>query len=109
MARKLSLVFLAIASPVMLVLFFMPWPFAEVLFTLLVMGYPVALIVVAVGRREGVRRHDEEGGVRIRMSLALAELSGDGFQLFRIVGNQKDRGAFARLPRQEGARTPGER
>ena len=54
MARRLSLAFLAIASPVMLVLFLMPWPWAQALFAVLVMGYPVALIVVAVGRRGGL-------------------------------------------------------
>ncbi len=54
MARKLSLAFLAIASPVMLLLFLVPWSWSEVVFTVLVMGYPVALIAVAVGRRNGV-------------------------------------------------------
>ena len=52
MARRISLLFLALASPLILVLFFMPWPWAEALFALLVMGYPVALILVAV-EREG--------------------------------------------------------
>ena len=51
MARRLSLFFLAIASPVMLVLFFLPWGWAQSLFAVLVMGYPVALIVFAVGGR----------------------------------------------------------
>ena len=50
-ARKLSLAFLAVASPVMLLLFLGPWSWADEIFALLVMGYPVALIVVAVGRR----------------------------------------------------------
>ncbi len=50
MVRTISLLFLAVASPVMLALFFMPWPWAEVVFTVLVMGYPVALIAVAVSR-----------------------------------------------------------
>jgi hypothetical protein len=54
MARRLSLVFLATASPVMLALFFMPWRGAGIVFSLLVMGYPVALITVAVGRRRGL-------------------------------------------------------
>jgi hypothetical protein len=50
-ARRFALLFLALASPLVLVLFFMPWPFAEALFALLVMGYPVALISVAVARQ----------------------------------------------------------
>jgi hypothetical protein len=51
MARRLALLFLATASPVVLVLFFLPGAFAESLFAVLVMGYPVALIVVAVARK----------------------------------------------------------
>lgn len=50
MARRIALLFLALASPLVLVLFLMSWPVAEVLFALLVMAYPVALIVVAVTR-----------------------------------------------------------
>ena len=50
MARRLSLLFLATASPLILVLFAVPWQAAGVLFALLVMGYPVALIVIAVAR-----------------------------------------------------------
>jgi hypothetical protein len=38
----------------MLALFIVPWTWADEIFTVLVMGYPVALIVVAVGRRGGV-------------------------------------------------------
>jgi len=52
MARRLSLLFLATASPLILVLFVMPWSGAGVLFSLLVMGYPVALIVLAVARND---------------------------------------------------------
>ena len=52
MARRLSLLFLATASPLILVLFVLPWPGAGVLFSLLVMGYPVALIVLAVARND---------------------------------------------------------
>lgn len=54
MARTISLWFLATASPVMLVLFLLPWGWAQAAFALLVMAYPVALIVVAVGRRGGL-------------------------------------------------------
>lgn len=55
MARTLSLVFLATASPVTLVLFLLPWPWTQAVFACLIMGYPVALIVAAVGRN-GVPR-----------------------------------------------------
>jgi hypothetical protein len=50
MARTISLWFLAVASPLLLVLFTVPVPGAEELFAVLVMVYPVALIVLAVAR-----------------------------------------------------------
>jgi hypothetical protein len=49
-ARRISLLFLAVASPLLLILFAAPFPGADVLFTLLVMAYPAALIVIAVSR-----------------------------------------------------------
>ena len=50
MARRAALAFLAAASPALLILFAVPWGPAEVVFALLVMAYPVALIVVAIDR-----------------------------------------------------------
>ena len=50
MARTAALAFLAVASPLLLVLFAVPVPGAEELFAVLVMVYPVALIVLAVAR-----------------------------------------------------------
>lgn len=50
MARRLSLWFLAVASPAMLVLFFMDRPWVDFAFAALVMGYPVALIAIAASR-----------------------------------------------------------
>jgi hypothetical protein len=50
MIRRSALLFLTVASPVILVLFFTPWSFSEALFSILVMGYPVALIIVATTR-----------------------------------------------------------
>lgn len=96
MARKLSLVFLAIASPVMLVLFFMPWPFAEVLFTLLVMGYPVALIVVAVGRREGV------GPLGLPLLALLIFLEACAIGMLFLRGHVTDAPWFGGLPLAAG-------
>jgi hypothetical protein len=45
------LLFLGVASPLVLVLFLVPGVVAEWVFAVLVMAYPVALIVVAVARR----------------------------------------------------------
>ena len=50
MARRIALLFVALASPLLLVLFAVPWSGAEALFALLVMAYPVALIALAVSR-----------------------------------------------------------
>ena len=51
MVRRIALLFLSLASPLILILNFMPWPVAETLFAMLVMGYPVALIAMAVARQ----------------------------------------------------------
>lgn len=55
MTRRICLLFLAVASPMILVLFMMPWSRSDVVFAALVVGYPVALIGVAVGREDGLR------------------------------------------------------
>lgn len=92
MARKLSLAFLAIASPVMLVLFLMPWPFAEVLFALLVMGYPVALIVVAVAR------NGKLGHLGIPLTLLLVFLEACTIGMLVLRGHVTDGPWFGGLP-----------
>jgi len=92
MARKLSLAFLAIASPVMLVLFFVPWPFAEVLFALLVMGYPVALIVVAVAR------NGKLGHLGIPLTLLLIFLEACAIGMLLLRGHVTDGPWFGGLP-----------
>lgn len=51
MVRRIALLFLSLASPLILVLVFMPWTFSETLFAVLVMGYPVALIATAAAGR----------------------------------------------------------
>ena len=92
MARKLSLAFLAIASPVMLVLFLMPWPFAEVLFALLVMGYPVALIIVAVAR------NGKLGHLGIPLTLLLVFLEACAIGMLFLRGHVTDAPWFGGLP-----------
>jgi len=79
MARTISLLFLAVASPLMLVLFLLPWGWAEVVFALLVMGYPVALIVVAVSRdgSPGVL------GIPLLVLLVFLEACAVGMLFFR--------------------------
>lgn len=92
MAHKLSLSFLAVASPVMLALFLMPWPFAEFLFALLVMGYPVALIVVAVGRRDGV------GPLALPLLALLIFLEACAIGMLLLRGHVTDAPWFGGLP-----------
>jgi hypothetical protein len=92
MARRLSLAFLAVASPVMLALFFMPWPWAQSIFAILVMGYPVALIAVAVGRRGGVGPL----GLPLLALLVFLEVCAIGMLLLR--GHVTDAPWFGGLP-----------
>ena len=54
MARRAALFFLALASPLVLVLFLVGGDAAEVGFSVLATAYPAALITVAVARRRGL-------------------------------------------------------
>jgi len=92
MARRLSLLFLAVASPVMLALFLVPWPWAEVVFAVLVMGYPVALIVVAVGRRGGV------GPLGIPLLILLVFLEACAIGMLLLRGHVTDAPWLGGLP-----------
>jgi hypothetical protein len=79
MARRICLLFLVVASPLILILFLMPWTYSDVIFAILVMGYPVALIVVAVGRSDGV------GGLGVVLFIlfVLYEVSALGMYALR--------------------------
>ncbi|MEE4271756.1 MAG: hypothetical protein V2I67_08780 [Thermoanaerobaculales bacterium] len=92
MARRISLVFLAVASPVMLALFFMPWGWAQSAFALLVMGYPVALIAVAVGRRGGL------GPLAIPLLILLLFLEACTVGMLLLRGRVLDGPWFGGLP-----------
>jgi len=92
MVRKLSLAFLAIASPVVLLLFLVPWSWADELFTLLVMGYPVALIVVAVGRRGTL------GPLGVPLLLLLIFLEACAIGMLALRGHVLDGPWFGGLP-----------
>ena len=92
MARRIALLFLAVASPLLLALFLMPWPFAEVLFSVLVMAYPVALIVVAVAR-EGRR-----GPVVWFLIGLLLFLEACAIGMFMLRGRVLDGPWFGGLP-----------
>lgn len=92
MARRIALLFLALASPLVLVLFLMSWPVAEVLFALLVMAYPVALIVVAV-TREG-----RLGVVRFPLIGLLLFLEACAVGMLLLRGRVLDGAWFGGLP-----------
>jgi hypothetical protein len=92
MARTMSLVFLAVASPVMLALFLMPWPWAQSVFAVLVMGYPVALIVVAVGGRQGL------GPLGIPLLVLLIFLEACAVGMLLLRGHVTDAPWFGGLP-----------
>jgi hypothetical protein len=80
-ARRLALLFLGIASPVLLILFTVPVPGAETAFTVLVMGYPVALIVLAVARYGGL------GALRLPLLALLVLLITCGVTLLILRGH----------------------
>ena len=92
MARKLSLAFLAIASPVMLALFFTPWPWAQSIFAVLVMGYPVALIVIAVSRNGRI------GPLGIPLLALLVFLEACTIGMLVLRGHVTDGPWFGGLP-----------
>jgi len=54
MAHRIALSFLAVASPLVLVSFFIDGALSDLLFTTLAMAFPVALIVVGVSLRGGI-------------------------------------------------------
>ena len=92
MARRIALLFLAVASPLILVLFLLPGSTAETIFALLVMGHPVALIVVAVARRGGLGLL----GLPLLVLLLFLEACAVGMLLFR--GQVLDGPWFGGLP-----------
>jgi len=53
MCRRLSLVFLALASPLTLGLSLIPGPIPEWIFSIVVTAFPMALIAIAIGGRSG--------------------------------------------------------
>ena len=79
MARRICLLFLAVASPLILILFLLPWTCSDVVFATLVMGFPVALIVIAVGRKDGIGGL----GVVLLFLFVLLEVSALGMYALR--------------------------
>jgi hypothetical protein len=92
MARRIALLFLALASPLILVLNFMPWPVAETLFAVLVMGYPVALIAMAVARQGRV------GPLGLPLLGLLILLEGCAVGMLLLRGRVLDGPWFGGLP-----------
>ena len=92
MARRISLWFLAIASPVMLALFFLPWVWVQPVFAVLVMGYPVALIAVAAGHRDGL------GPLAIPLLVLLLFLEACTVGMLLLRGHVLDGPWFGGLP-----------
>jgi len=88
----MSLLFLAVASPSIVVLFLMPWPFAEVIFSVLVMGFPVALMVV------GVARSEKLGGVGIPFLVLLIVLQACALGMLALRGHVLDAPWIGGLP-----------
>ncbi len=50
--QRAALLYLGITSPLILLLFVAPLPFGEEIFTLVMAGYPIALMVMGASRKE---------------------------------------------------------
>lgn len=92
MVRRIALLFLSLASPLILVLVFMPWTFSETLFAVLVMGYPVALIAMAVARQGRV------GPLGLPLLGLLILLEGCAVGMLLLRGRVLDGPWFGGLP-----------
>ena len=92
MARRMSLAFLAVASPLLLACFAVGGEVAEVVFVVLVMGFPVALIALAVGE-DGIL-----GPRRAPLLLLLLLLEGSGIAMLALRGRVADGPWLAGLP-----------
>lgn len=92
MPKKIALRFLALASPAILIVFVWPVPGGEVLFTVLAMAYPVALIVL--GGARGVRL----GPLGPPLLLLLAILEGSCLGMLLLRGRVADGPWLGGLP-----------
>ena len=92
MARKVALLFLAVASPLMLLLFMIGGSWADWTFSMLVMGYPVAMIVVAVARRGRL------GPLALPLLLLLVFLEACAVAMLVLRGNVLNGPWFGGLP-----------
>ncbi len=93
MARSLSLLYLALASPAVLLSFVVGGPAAEVVFTILVMGFPVALIALATARKGRLGPP-----LRLPLFLLLVVLEGTSVGMLALRGKVMALPWFAGLP-----------
>lgn len=84
MARESSLLYLGLAAPLILICFFVRGMGAELLFTALAMGFPVALIVLAVARDGRL------GPLRAPLTLLLLLLEGSAVAMLVLRGRVLD-------------------
>lgn len=84
MAKRIALIFLALASPLVLICFLIGGAVAELCFTVLAMAYPVALIVLAVARDSGL------GPLRLPLLILLLILEGSGAAMLVMRGGVMD-------------------
>jgi hypothetical protein len=91
-ARRLAIVFLGFSSPLLLVTSVLGGAWAEVVFVLVVMAFPVALIVFAVAHREGI------GPLALPLLVLLLILEGCGVALLLLRGHVIDGPWLGGLP-----------
>lgn len=92
MARKIAILYLALASPLVLLSFCLHGVFAEYLFAVLAMAYPVALIAMAVAR------HGELGPLAVPLGLLLLILEGCALAMLLLRGRVMDAPWIGGLP-----------
>jgi hypothetical protein len=91
-ARQGAILFMAVASPAMLVSFFVAGFWGELVFTVLVAGFPVALIVMGVNGRRSL------GPLRLPLVCLLLILEGCAVTLLLLKGQGIDGPWIGGLP-----------
>lgn len=92
MARRFALLFLGLASPAVLVCSWFPGFVAELLFVLLVMAFPAALIALAVARNGRL------GPLKVPLVVLTVVLEGCGVAMLLLRGQVLQCPWFGGLP-----------
>ena len=92
MARRIALLFLVVASPLLLVVSLFGGSWSDTVFVVVVMAFPVALIVLGVARRGRL------GALAVPLLCLLLILEGCGVAMLLLRGRVMDEPWFGGLP-----------